>query len=203
MNRNCIRRRSSSAAASIVEQPPVVVPFAEHHVPARVLDEFFEAAFEQFGLLPLDLDGVDSDALVERRKALEVFPDGLVGLQCAQYAAVDCEAGRRHIGKDGAARVGHSSELFQTAATLLVQLAPCGMRPARREPLRGNAAFKTLHGAVNPAEAERLFHRVDVPERAVVMRPPALYGDPTFARTVMMFGKPEPQLDSVLGAQVY
>lgn len=191
------------AADSIVEQPPVVVPFAEHYVPARVLDEFFEAAFEQFGLLPLDLDGVDSDALVEAGKMPEVFPDGLVGLQCAQYVAVDCEAGGRHIGKDGTPRVGHAPELFQPAAAFLVQLAPCGMRSARREPLCGNAAFKALHGTVNPAEAERLFHRVDVPERAVVLRPPALYGDPAFARAVMMFGKPKPQLDSVLGAQVY
>lgn len=170
------------------QKSAIVVPFSEHLAAFRFLKEFFKAALKQTWIFLFYLNRVDSHLPIKRRKGIEVSPNFLVRFQCAKNFIVNRKARRRHIGQHGASSVGHKSKPLKAAASLFIKFRPKAVFPARRKTLRGDSALKFFRSAVDPAETKSLFHRVDVPKCAVVLRPPALYHDPAFAfRGVMRF----------------
>ena len=64
--------------------------------------------------------------------------------------------------------------------------------------------FRPLDNAVDPAEAERFFHRVQVPERFRVRGAAALHEDPALLLLFVVLREPRAQLLAILrGEEVH
>ena len=55
-------------------QPAIIVPLAVQDSLAGVFEKFVETFPEKFGLILLDLDGIDSHPFIQLRQTAEIFP---------------------------------------------------------------------------------------------------------------------------------
>ena len=88
------------------------------------------------------------------------------------------------IGHRLPSRFGHQTAFRQTVAALQVEVCPVAVFAAGRETLGAPSVRQALDGAVDPAEAQGLLHRLHVRDAVgawllgAVHRHPALLGGP-------------------------
>ena len=138
---------------------------------------------------------ISPDSLIQGRKTPEFGPNPRL-LHCGDEIRIKSEASGPHGRKNGTSSIGHQTEFFQSADTLLVELCPRAVFLSWRETLHGYAVDRT-DSAVNPPETERLFDGVQIPETGVFVRPPTLHKDPAFRLVSSVFNKPAPKFISV------
>lgn len=129
------------------------------------LDEVIEAFLKHLLPVPSPAHDVgDADALVAFREVPEILPRFLIRLERPQNLGRDDEfvVGLVDVRDRGEPDLGHFLFFDQFANPLLVGLRQDALRPSGRKPLGESLVVYALDGAVYPAEAERLVHRVVV-----------------------------------------
>ena len=137
------REGSGRRARRTPVQPSSSLPWPFHSSCILPAPGVFQELFKP-GLSFLDLDCADARPLIERRKLPEALPCGRVILQGGKNLRIHDEAGLRHAGQRGAARIRQAPQPLQAPAALLVQIGPAAAFSARREPLGGGPALHSL-----------------------------------------------------------
>ena len=147
-----------------MRQPAEVVPAGLHFAVVAVADEFLQGVL-RVRLAPgvvVVLDAVCLDAPVVRREGEEMPPGLRVGANGVEEPFFENEALRVEVRRDGETGRGHFPQPDQAPAALDILLAPVAALAPRGEMLDGFAVVDALLGAVDPAEAQRDFHGVDI-----------------------------------------
>lgn len=114
----------NASRKSIAQQTTIIVPVAIHDTIPRVFDQFGQPAPKDLWPFFLSLHRVYAHPLVQRRKGHGCFPDRAFRPQSIQYFGINHKTGRRQLGEHCSSGCGHTSELFQSTAVLLIEFRP-------------------------------------------------------------------------------
>ena len=124
------------------------------------------------------LNAVDHDAAVVFGSRTIEFPGGLIGLEGVKSPVLEDEMFRVHVGEDRQPRRGHLPQLDEPTAAFQVMLAPVAALPPRTIALDGLAVVDPLLGTVDPPEAQRHLHGIDIPHHPGALLPRPVAPDP-------------------------
>ena len=181
---------------SVLLQPPEIAPAALEAAVVAVLDEFLQSAERVVFALRVRvvLYAVDLDAAVVLGEGLIMRPGFGIGLDGVKDPVFKNEARRVEVGCGGQAGGRHFAQSDEAAAPRYVLLAPVASLAARREVLDGFPVVDAFLGAVDPSEAQRHLHGIDIPHHAGAGRIRPVDAQPEIRGPVVIFQEPLVQL---------
>ena len=132
------------------------------------------------------LDAVDHDAAVVGGGGAVEVPGGLIGLEGVENPVLEEEMGRVYVGEDRQPRRGHFPQLDEPTAALQIMLAPVAALPPRTVALDGLAVVDPLLGTVDPPEAQRHLHGIDIPHHPGALLPRPIAPDPELPHLIVV-----------------